>query len=416
MRQIKGRILIGYLLQQQMDALGLSHPWCDTRDVAHFRWFQSCSPTVPGPSAISLPGGGGDNVNQQTRIVPLPNLFEAFLGWKTVTGGLVGEAIGCLALYKYARNDWESDLALIAQKSVAEAASFPHESVRSLHQTTSTSSIGIRSPQTFVASNHVNGSAHENNSQFPLNPSVHAASQPRYRYSERYHFSETSSSSSQVTSRTSNSSSYESWQTQSSHHPAASKGIGESGVQIGSQLNPIHTQEYCLADMDRIARHHRQKRLPKSKKSLDGDGWSSSGSEVEEKLEETDDQSIASDFDGRSLAEDYGLTGSIGRHLPSHLLEDLDYDDDFDDNHGVDCFILPRANDAFSRRGGHQCVAIPLQPSSNKCDTDVNLHSFGEERDWLDVADSEEAHLRSLSAPVIKSFVQLSMEDKEDNI
>jgi RNA exonuclease 4 len=111
-RQIKGKILIGHTLSEQLDALGVTHPWCDTRDTAHY---------VPYMKEVTIQMG--QPLLQSPEVAPLEPvelqyLLKRELGWDVVAGGLIGEAIGCMDLYKRAREDWESELSILLREQV----------------------------------------------------------------------------------------------------------------------------------------------------------------------------------------------------------------------------------------------------------------------------------------------------------
>jgi RNA exonuclease 4 len=114
-RQIKGKILIGHTLSEQLDALGVTHPWCDTRDTAHY---------VPYMREVRVPMSQ-QMFLQSPAVAPLEPvelqcLLKRELGWNVVTGGLIGEAIGCLDLYKRAREDWESELSILLRENAID--------------------------------------------------------------------------------------------------------------------------------------------------------------------------------------------------------------------------------------------------------------------------------------------------------
>lgn len=115
-RQIKGKILIGHMLQQHLAALGLVHPWCDIRDTAQYAPYMK---TVILPSAAQPRSLQSSQHRQQAvylEPMDLPTLLRKALRWNVVTGGLLGEAIGCLDLYKNVRKEWEFELSVLAQQ------------------------------------------------------------------------------------------------------------------------------------------------------------------------------------------------------------------------------------------------------------------------------------------------------------
>jgi RNA exonuclease 4 len=114
-RQIKGKILIGHTLPEQLDALGLTHPWCDTRDTAHYApYMKEVSIPLSQPMLLQSP------TVAPLEPVELQYLLKRELGWNVVTGGLIGEAIGCLDLYKRVREDWESELSILLREKAID--------------------------------------------------------------------------------------------------------------------------------------------------------------------------------------------------------------------------------------------------------------------------------------------------------
>mmetsp|Transcript_36897 Transcript_36897/g.56660 ORF Transcript_36897/g.56660 Transcript_36897/m.56660 type:complete len:306 (-) Transcript_36897:252-1169(-) len=104
---LKGKILIGHGLVNDLAALKISHPWCDMRDTATYSPYMRMT----------------KDVNSQMSLKPrkLRDLTWEKLGRQIQVQGKphssVEDAIAALDLYKAARNDWEGQL----QKKVNKA-------------------------------------------------------------------------------------------------------------------------------------------------------------------------------------------------------------------------------------------------------------------------------------------------------
>lgn len=100
---IKGKILVGHGVEVDLHALGLGHPWCDVRDTATYAPYMKI---VSDPlSEMLIPRSLGElMVHTFGR-----ELYED-------QPSLVREAVGCMELYKYKRDEWENELTQVMQQ------------------------------------------------------------------------------------------------------------------------------------------------------------------------------------------------------------------------------------------------------------------------------------------------------------
>eukprot|EP00977_Amphora_coffeiformis_P019900 scaffold7586_cov174-Amphora_coffeaeformis.AAC.3 len=95
---IRGKILIGHGLEVDLAALRLSHPWCDMRDTATYAPYMQ---QVLDPLTCMLLPRTLDDLLQNALDQSVPDDGQPVL---------VSEAIGCLSLYKAAREQWEGQI------------------------------------------------------------------------------------------------------------------------------------------------------------------------------------------------------------------------------------------------------------------------------------------------------------------
>lgn len=107
---IRGKILIGHVLEVDLGSLRLTHPWCDMRDTATYSSYmmqqeqETMDPTKP--RVVLLPRALDDLVKNALEQPP-PEEGQPVL---------VAEAIGCMALYKAAREEWEGQIVEMLQQ------------------------------------------------------------------------------------------------------------------------------------------------------------------------------------------------------------------------------------------------------------------------------------------------------------
>mmetsp|Transcript_21877 Transcript_21877/g.32549 ORF Transcript_21877/g.32549 Transcript_21877/m.32549 type:complete len:590 (-) Transcript_21877:272-2041(-) len=113
---LRGKILIGHGLENDLCALGLTHPWCDVRDTARY------APYMMETIAASSP----EHPNEQHSVVLRPrklrDLAWTHLGRAIQMEGVphspVEDAIAALDLYKAARVEWEKELSRQQQEKI----------------------------------------------------------------------------------------------------------------------------------------------------------------------------------------------------------------------------------------------------------------------------------------------------------
>ena len=110
---IRGKILIGHALDNDLCALGLTHPWCDIRDTAHYAPYMQMDPR----SGI-------------TRPRKLRDLCWERLGRCIQLDGRphspIEDSIAALDLYKASRKEWEQYL---MQQQEAVSGKLPYVSL-----------------------------------------------------------------------------------------------------------------------------------------------------------------------------------------------------------------------------------------------------------------------------------------------
>merc|ERR1712071_23686 len=98
---LRGKILIGHALENDLKALNITHPWCDTRDTATFAPYMR------------------ENVDSQNRRFMFPRRLKD-LAWEElgkkiqvlgVAHSSVEDGIAALELYKAIRPQWEASVA-----------------------------------------------------------------------------------------------------------------------------------------------------------------------------------------------------------------------------------------------------------------------------------------------------------------
>lgn len=108
---LRGKILIGHALENDLKALGLYHPWTDTRDTATYSFYMR---------------EFRDPITQQVSLAPrkLRDLAWEKLGRQIQMPGVphspVEDAIAALDLYKEVRGQWEDHLIHVAQEKDKE--------------------------------------------------------------------------------------------------------------------------------------------------------------------------------------------------------------------------------------------------------------------------------------------------------
>ena len=108
---IHGKVLIGHGLENDLKALGISHPWTDIRDTAKYTPFMRYH--LPTTSS-SFDSDDHHPQHQGTMLLPrrLKELALEVLGKEIQVMGRshcpIEDASASMKLYKYARNEWET--------------------------------------------------------------------------------------------------------------------------------------------------------------------------------------------------------------------------------------------------------------------------------------------------------------------
>jgi len=99
---LNGKILIGHALENDLNVLRLTHPWCDTRDTATYTPFMR------------------DAMDQATKQVTMRPRKLRDLAWESLRRQIqqegiahspIEDALAALDLYKSIRREWETELA-----------------------------------------------------------------------------------------------------------------------------------------------------------------------------------------------------------------------------------------------------------------------------------------------------------------
>jgi len=107
---IRGKVLIGHGLQNDLTSIGITHPWTDIRDTAIYKPFMKLSPPSPSIDSNTL-SPSRENILRPRK---LRELALEVLGKKIQVMGKphcpTEDAIASMDLYKHARNDWEGEI------------------------------------------------------------------------------------------------------------------------------------------------------------------------------------------------------------------------------------------------------------------------------------------------------------------
>jgi len=107
---ICGKVLIGHGLQNDLNAIGITHPWTDIRDTATYEPFMKVS--SPSPSFDSAPLS--PSRERMLRPRKLRDLAWEKLGKQIQVMGKshcsIEDAMASMDLYKEARNNWEGEM------------------------------------------------------------------------------------------------------------------------------------------------------------------------------------------------------------------------------------------------------------------------------------------------------------------
>eukprot|EP00586_Coscinodiscus_wailesii_P000675 CAMPEP_0172483966 /NCGR_PEP_ID=MMETSP1066-20121228/11213_1 /TAXON_ID=671091 /ORGANISM="Coscinodiscus wailesii, Strain CCMP2513" /LENGTH=318 /DNA_ID=CAMNT_0013248187 /DNA_START=205 /DNA_END=1161 /DNA_ORIENTATION=- len=106
---LDGKVLIGHGLKNDLQALGLTHPWFNVRDTAKYEPYMTTAPAPGGGGGVIT--GGGMKRRQTLQARKLKDLALQKLGVEIQVEGRehspVEDAIAALELYKLASKKWE---------------------------------------------------------------------------------------------------------------------------------------------------------------------------------------------------------------------------------------------------------------------------------------------------------------------
>jgi len=111
---LRGKILIGHGLENDLKALMISHPWCDTRDTATY---------APYMREVEDKHAKADISETQKIMLPrrLKDLAMEKLGKKIQAAGYshspIEDSLAAVELYKAARPDWEKSICAEVKKA-----------------------------------------------------------------------------------------------------------------------------------------------------------------------------------------------------------------------------------------------------------------------------------------------------------
>lgn len=123
---IRGKVLIGHGLQNDLTSIGITHPWTDIRDTAIYKPFMKLSPPSPSIDSYTL-SPSRENILRPRK---LRELALEVLGKKIQVMGKphcpTEDAIASMDLYKHARNDWEGEIMIQVNPSGNHSPARPY--------------------------------------------------------------------------------------------------------------------------------------------------------------------------------------------------------------------------------------------------------------------------------------------------